>query len=159
MSIRNWLRQRRRVDMRDDRWSAGNATVEFALIVPILIALFIGVWDFGRALNETARLASAAYAGAQYGALSGAHATDTAGIRQAARVDAVDVTGVLEITSAPYCRCPSGAQPACDGTCGAAGQPRMFLRVEATESFQTLFPYPFVSNPITLRRQAELRVY
>ena len=39
------------------------------------------------------------------------------------------------------------------------GEPRLFLRVEVTESFQTLFPYPFVSNPITLRRQAELRVY
>ncbi len=159
MHIRNWLRQRRRVDMRDDRWSAGNATVELALIVPILVALFVGVWDFGRALNQTARLASAAYAGAQYGALSSAHANDTAGIRQAARVDAVDVTGVLEITPISFSQCPSGAQAAFDGTCGAAGEPRLFLRVEVTESFQTLFPYPFVSNPITLRRRAELRVY
>ncbi len=152
-------RRRRGDDWRDDRWFAGSASVELALISPILILLFFGMWDFGRAWNEAARLASAAYAGAQYGAQSAGSAADAAGIAQAARDDAADATGALTVTATQVCQCPSGAQTACDATCGAAGQPRMYVQVQVTEPFQTWFPYPFVSNPMTLSKQTILRVY
>ena len=152
-------RQRRRDDTRDDRWSAGSASVELALISPILILLFFGMWDFGRAWNETARLASAAHAGAQYGAQSAGSAADATGIAQAARDDAADATDALTVAATQVCQCPSGAQTACNATCGAAGQPRMYVQVQVTELFQTWFSYPFVSNPMTLNKQAILRVY
>ncbi len=124
----------------------------------MLILLFTGVWDFGRALNETARLASAAHAGALYGARSAAYAGDTDGIVQAARNDAVDTTNALVVVAQQVCKCPSGEETDCNGSCGAGGAVQMFVQVQVTNSFSTWFAYPFVSNPMTLSKQATWRV-
>ena len=153
----NYKRQRFGTD--DGRWCAGAASVELALVAPILIVLFMGVWDFGRALSESARMESAAHAGALYGAQSTAYAANTSGITQSARDDADDTAGALNITADQYCQCPSGATVACNSDCGAEGQPRMFVQVQVTEPFTTWFPYPFVTNPMTLSGQTTLRVY
>ena len=143
---------------RGDRWCAGVASVELALLAPMLILLFTGVWDFGRALNESARLASAAHAGALYGTQSAAFAGDTDGIVQAVRNDAADTTNALQVVAQQVCQCPSGGEIDCTGSCGAGGAVRLFVQVQVTDSFQTLFPYPFVSNPMTLSKQATWRV-
>ncbi|MFQ5955787.1 MAG: TadE family protein [Kiloniellales bacterium] len=159
MRMRHQQRQRHRVDGRSDRRCAGAIAVELAMVAPMLILLFMGVWDFGRALYETARLASAARAGAHYGSQGPSYAQDTNGIVQAARDDAEDSTGALTVASTQLCQCPSGASVTCGGSCGAAGGPQTFIQVQVTESFSPLFPYPFVSNPKTLSRQTIWRVY
>lgn len=47
----------------------GAAAVEFALVVPILIALVLGIADFGRAYLMQSTLSMAAREGARYGAI------------------------------------------------------------------------------------------
>ncbi len=123
--------------------------------MPVLFLLFTGMWDFGRALNETARLASAAQAGAQYGAQGVSYIEELDGIRQAAKNDAVDTANALTVTVT--------LSSALDGVwvgsedndfdeddIGAC----LFLRVQVTEPFSTWFTYPFVSNPMTLSKRA-----
>ncbi len=141
-----------------NRWSQGVAAVEMALLAPFLILLMMGSWDFGRALQESARLASAARAGVQYGFQGPAYAGDSASIVQAARDDAGDVSGALGITAAQVCQCPSGTPIACNGSC-TTGSLQMYVSVQVSESFETWFPYPFVTNPLNLSKQAILRVY
>ncbi len=147
-----------RVDPRGGRWSAGTASVELALVAPILIMLFMGAWDFGRALNSSARLAGAAQAGVQFGARGPSYAADLDGMEAAAKSQVVDTTGALEAVAQQVCKCPSGEETDCNGSCGAGGAVQMFVQVQVTDSFQTWFPYPFVSNPISLSKQAIWRV-
>lgn len=53
-----------------DRNDHGAAAVEFALIVPILILLLFGIFEFGRAYNTQISLSGAAREGARVMAIS-----------------------------------------------------------------------------------------
>jgi Flp pilus assembly pilin Flp len=55
---------------RDDR-QRGAAAVEFALIVPLLVSLVLGVIDFGMALGQNISLQGAAREGARQGVTQG----------------------------------------------------------------------------------------
>ncbi len=136
--------------------SDGAAAVELALVAPTLIFMIMGAWDFGRAFQENARLESAARAGAQYGVFSAANAQDMAGIVLAARTDAGDQNSELTVTAAQVCECSDGSAVDCSATCTGEA-PRLYISVEVEEQFSTLFPYPGISNPITLSQQAEIR--
>jgi hypothetical protein len=58
--------------------SRGQAVVEFALIVPVLIMLLLGIMEFGRAVYTSNALANAAREGARYGIIN---PQDTGGIK------------------------------------------------------------------------------
>ena len=55
----------------------GQALVEFAVIIPLFLALLMGVMDFGRVIWATTSLASAAREAARYAIVHGGSPTDT----------------------------------------------------------------------------------
>jgi Flp pilus assembly protein TadG len=59
------MRRRRRAPR---TWPHGQAIVEFALILPVLLLLFLGAIDFGRVMQARVTSESSAKAGAQWGA-------------------------------------------------------------------------------------------
>ncbi len=140
------------------RKTDGLAAVELALVLPILSLILVGTWDFGRAFQENARLASAARAGAQYGAYSTDNAEDTNGIILAARYDANDDDEVLLVTPVRSCECPNGSSISCEDTCGSGEMSRMYVTVQVDEEFEPYFEYPFIEAPISLSGQAIMRV-
>ena len=130
--------------------------MELALIAPLLILLAMGAIDFGGAINAKMRLASAARAGVQYGAQSTSRAEDITGIRQAARNDHGDQS--LDVTAERSCQCGSDPLPvACDDTCAAGDTPRMYVEVTVEQTYNTLFPWPFIDGPLNLSTQAIMR--
>lgn len=62
----------------------GQATVEFALVLPILLLLMFGIIDFGRVLNEYLVVTAAAREGARSAAVLSSDATVDSTVRQAA---------------------------------------------------------------------------
>lgn len=68
------------------RGQKGQAVVEFAVVLPVLLLILMGILDFGRLFYSVLTVRSAAREGARYGAV---HATDDAGIRQRVRDAAV----------------------------------------------------------------------
>jgi Flp pilus assembly protein TadG len=135
----------------------GSAAVEMALVAPILLLLMGGGWDFGNALYQAERMASAARAGAQYGIQSSTKATDFAGMTQAARNDASDTGNSLNITASETCSCPNGGAVACNGTCNGTS-PDVYVQARVATTYTTVFPYPFVTNPIPIASQVAMRV-
>ena len=79
--------------VRSDR---GAAMVEMALVLPILILLFLGMVDFGRALVLYNNLANAAREGARYG--SAMVNPDTVLIRQRVELRIQDFSGAAPVT-------------------------------------------------------------
>src|SRR5690348_8121211 len=107
----------------------GSVAVEFALLAPVLAGLAVSAWDFGNCFLESERLASAARAGAQYGIQTAAHATDFAGMQQAARNDANDSDNMLGVTATQVCSCPGGTSVACTGSCPGVPQPSFYVKL------------------------------
>ena len=76
------------VDADRRRSDAGAAMVEFALVVPILLLLVVGIIQFGRVFSMQIQLSGAANDGARYLSV---HPSDTAGARNRARAAAANL--------------------------------------------------------------------
>jgi Flp pilus assembly protein TadG len=144
--------------------------VEFALTVPLLLLLLLAAADFGRVMYWAITVSGAARAGAVYGARSQTTAADTSGIRQAASQEGQNIgISAGEIAVAVNCACPGqSAVPAvctssctCPGTLTCSGgysPPRMSVRVTVTKIFAASFLRIPGISPLSLLRNAELRV-
>lgn len=137
---------------------AAVATVEFGLVLPILVVLLLIAAHFGRILYTTVTIGHAARAGAQYGAQTSVLVRDTAGIRLAAAAEAVNI-GTITVASQFYCKCDDGSTVNCvTGNCAAYGPPQLFLQVTASKSVSWALPWAPSSGNVPISRSAILRV-
>ena len=131
----------------------GVAAVEFALLVPILLALFMGLASYGLAMFEKMELTSAARAGAQVALID---TSDIAAIQEAvvAATNNSDIT-TADVTVTESCQCSDGTPPSggCGTSCGDGGTNRYFYTITATEDY-TLLLFP---TTITLTGTAIFR--
>ena len=115
----------------------GTATVEFALVVPLLLLLVFGIIDFGRMASDHVQLTAAARAAALAGAARASFGTASTAANNAFPGGGVTITN--------YNRCPTNPAP------GSAAQ--------VTVTYKFTFATPFAalaklgSNP-TMTAQA-----
>lgn len=131
---------------------SGNPLIELGLVAPFLVALILGLIDFGRGTYANMSLASAARAGAEFVSRTGSTDGLTEVVASAANLKEDD----LSVTPLLFCECLQGQVQACTTYC--AGGNRQFVSVEVKQPFSTLVPYPLISNPMTLSGRAVLRV-
>jgi Flp pilus assembly protein TadG len=145
---------------------SGQSVVEFALILPVLLLLSLGVIEVGRFAYISILVANAARAGAAYGAQSLTRSADTAGISTAAKNDFLSNGQTsLTVTSAPTCGCDSNGtttSAACTGvsagSCPGGGHWVVLVRVTAGGTYNSLFNYPGIPRNMTLSNTAIMRV-
>lgn len=137
------------------RCEQGVGAVEFALTLPILVALMVAVADFGLAANEKMRLSSAARAGAQAAYRASG---DTAGVSTAVRLASGLDAARLTIVSQNFCGCMTGGAAACDSACADGNGLRTYVSVSVSETWEPLIVSTFMDAPITLTGSAVLRV-
>ncbi len=145
---------------RREKW-AGTATLELALLLPLLLLIALGAVDFGRVFYMSVEVANAARAGVQYGAQSTATSLDYAGMVAAAKNDAPDLAGRMTATATRWCQCAgSGSTFACTASpCLVAPfVPEIYVQVNTQATFNTLVTYPGIPSTITLSKQAIMRV-
>ncbi len=140
------------------RCADGNLSVELALVLPILVLLALGTYDFGRAFQEKHRLAGAARAGAQY-AIQNPGSDDVAGVVQSARNDAADTANTLGVTARYYCTCPTSGELTCGDPCPTATESSLtYVDVDVQQTLALLFAYPGVSDAVQLHGNVQMRV-
>ncbi len=144
---RSWNRHRA-------SWRSGNATVEFALLAPLLMLLVVGLADFGLAVHDRMRLASAVRAGLQYAIH---HSANPAQIEQAVLGAVGPLAASTTVSVAEGCECPDGTAVECDDTC-PAGRRRAFVHVRAEQAHAVLLPWPGIETPAVLRAAASVRI-
>lgn len=135
----------------------GSSIVEVALAVPVLLALMVGVVDFGRAYYLAMEVAGAAHAGAEYGVQSPSDAT---GIKAAAAADAPDVPNLTVATPVYGCECSDGTsfstscvnKPTC-----TANNVVYSVKVTVSASYKTLFPWPGLPSTMPISNSATMR--
>lgn len=147
------------------RGERGLALVEFALVVPVLMLLLIGLIEIGRFAYLGILVGNAARAGVQYGAQSLTTALDAAGMRNAALNDGQNVPGLTAASPPPssFCQCYNGttttAIPCSQTTCPLAGYHRnVYVQVTTHGAFTPLFHYPGLPTSFNLGRTATMRV-
>ena len=141
----------------------GVAAVEFAIVVPILLAILVPACDLGMGFSQKQQVWEAAQAGAQYALANGFAST---AIQNA-------VTGAASLSSisatpapAESCGCPTGssvaaanpAVPPCTGKCPNGAQSGTYVTVTATAVYYPLIPYPTLSGSVTLTAQSFVRI-
>lgn len=156
------------------RKQSGQALVEFALALPILALLALGVIEMGRYAYIAILVGNAAHAGAVFGSQNTSASSQTANIQNAAEYDfAGGITGTanangqpisqLTVTSSTACGCDSagtinafgcGTTPSCP-----SGQHWVVVvSVTAAHQFNSLFNYPGIPSSITISRTSTMRV-
>jgi Flp pilus assembly protein TadG len=144
----------------------GAAIIEFALILPFLVLLLVGLCDLGFAAYDSMQVQAAAEAGAQYAARHPWDATAVA----AAVTGATGTSGVLA-TPAPsrVCGCPDGGTLTRVGdwvvdhcsptvTCTSGSPPGVYALVSAQLILSPMLPYPGLPAALTLTGQTYRRL-
>ena len=162
------------------RRQSGQALIELAFVVPLLLLLLLGVIEVGRYAYISILVGNAAHAGASFGSQSHQQANDSTGIANAAYYDFAGATsgttqtngltaGTLTVTSAQSCGCNSSGSVvtyACTlalgnpnpGSCPTGSRWVVFVSVTASGNFNSLFNYPGIPSSLPISRTATLPV-
>lgn len=134
----------------------GAAGVEFALALPVLVLLLIGMFDYGALAFQTMQVSEAAQAGADYALHNGWNST-------AIQTAVTSATG-LSVTATPAptlsSACLSGnALVVTTGTsCSGGGTPGSYVFVYARSSFSPLVAWSVLALPSTISAHAVVRI-
>ena len=138
----------------DDR--RGVAGVEFALALPILVLLLVGMFDYGTLAFQTMEVSTAAHAGADYAMHKGWNAS-------AIQAAVTSATG-LPVTASPAPQLSNGCLSGntvvftTGSTCTSGGTPGSYVIVNAQTPFSPLVAWSGLPLPTTLSAQAVVRI-
>lgn len=121
----------------------GIASIEFALIVPLLLLLIAAVVDYSLLMRAAIAVGDAARAGAQYGSINTSNASNTSGMQAAALNAAPDIPG-LTASAAKVCSCSNGSTVNCSGGTCPSGPVRTYVQVTVRTTMSPLFSYPWL---------------
>ena len=126
----------------------GQGLVEFALLIPILALILVGVFELGRAFHVLITLNNAGREAARYGTL---HRTDLDGMRAAALQEAQDSGITIANPNVNIAlTCPSAGT---DAPCARDTQ----MRVQITHLYTPILSFFFPSG-ITINSAVEMRI-
>ena len=153
---------------------SGQALIELAFVLPMLLLLLLGVIEIGRYAYIAILVGNAARAGADFGAQN--RTLDTAGIQKAAQYDFAGSTNgtpgptngqaytALTVVSSQSCGCDSGGTVtpfSCStdpDSCAAGSHWVVFVSVTASGNFSGLFNYPGIPSQLAISRTAIIPV-
>jgi len=130
----------------------GAALVEFAIVLPMLALLLLGIIDSGRYAYDAILAANAARAGVDYGAQNLVTAGDVTGQQNAALADAQNLPGMSASPSPTFCM-SGGAVVACT-TSGAS----YYVQVNTSGTFTPWVKWPLLPASVTVNGSATMRV-
>jgi Flp pilus assembly protein TadG len=156
--IRNWIKR----CINPNLWGRiknekGQALVELALSMPLLILLLVGTAEFSRVVNASIEVSDAARAGVSYGARQSIAAGDTTGIQTAASKDAPDIT-LDPATVSKSCICSDGTASNCAPTSCSGSNIETILTVQTQATFDPGIHLPGFAGSFTLHGQAVQKV-
>lgn len=139
--------------LRRDR--RGVTAVEFAIIAPIMVGMFVSVVDLGLGLYTQVQVANAAQAGAAYAMQKGYNSDAMTTVAQSS----TRLTG-LTVATTQFCGCPSATgvtTTACTASCSDGLTAGTFAQVNVSKVYSTLLAYPGLPTTINISEQAVAR--
>jgi len=133
----------------------GSQLIELWVAVPVLLYLFAGAVDYGRAYYVSIEVAAAAEAGALYGA---SNPTDTTGMKAASLLNGTDIAS-LQSTASHGSECSDGtlavAAPGTPPTCSV--DTLQYVEVDTSATYKPIFSYPGFQSSYTISAKSRMR--
>ena len=138
------------------RNSSGIAAVEFALIVPALLLMFVCIADLGMGIYADMQVNNAAQYGTEYAVRNGYNSSAiTSAVQNASSL------GSLSVSPSEYCGCPSGnsiTTTSCTASCSDGTTAGTFVQVSVSHTYTTLIHYPGLPTSFALAAQSSVRL-
>lgn len=156
------------ISKRNAHGQRGVALVEFALVVPLLALLLVGIIEIGRFAYFSIAVANAARAGVQYGSYDPTRAVDFTGMQNAATADGQNNIKAIQAVANDVCTCwnsttgTESPSPPAHATCGqlcTSGQNVTYVEVDTSGSFSPMFSYPLFPSSFAVSSKAIMRVH
>lgn len=127
---------------KDNRPRSGTATLELAVVLPLLILLFVVGVDFARVYYFNLTLINAAEGGALYASAHPDNVSKKDKIKTVALADTKNLSPDPKVSSSS----------------SIDSNNIEYVTVEVQWDFNTVVPYPGVPRPLTLTRSVKMRV-
>ena len=139
------------------RARSGAAGVEFALLLPALVLLLMGMFDYGALAFQTMQLSAAAHAGADYALRNGWNLTAVQNaVTNATTLASVSATPTPALSQGCI---TSGALVITTGSsCPSGGTPGSYAVINAQAPFSPLIAWSALALPTTITAQAVVRI-
>lgn len=111
----------------------GNVMLEFALVLPVLCLLLVGMLDLGRYALQKSSMLQGAREGAQYGMLA---PLDSANINATAQA-ATGLAGVTA-TNTVFYECTAGVAVPSGTVCSGGKPPKQYITVSVSKAFSSV---------------------
>lgn len=145
--------------------NSGQALVELALTMPLLILLLLGAVELGRVAFASIEVSNAARTAVQYGAMNGGAPGDAAGMLGAANSDAYDLISSVEwVNGYPQhsCTCSDGTATPSDCSTASVDCASSYVfdtvTVKVQATYNPLIHWPGSPGSYTLYGQAVQKV-
>lgn len=138
---------------------SGIAAIEFAMVAPTLVILFICTADLSLGIYRKMQVQNAAQSGAAYAMLYGFAPNSISSA-------VTNATGSSAVNASPqpseFCGCPSASSGvtsiSCSSTCPNGSTAGTYVTVSAQATYETILPYPLVPNSFTFNAQSTVRL-
>ena len=149
--------------MIDSRSEQGSALLEFSLLTPIVIFIFLGMIDFSIGIDRAMLVTQTASIIAQYGTIypstaTSPNATNTSVMSAAASYAAQGLSGMTVTPTTFYACTPGGAHVASSSTCATYATPLLYVQVNTSVTVPVLVNYPGLPGSFALQGLSVLRV-
>ena len=133
---------------------SGIAVVEFSMLAPVFVFMLVATIDVGMYIIERMKLQNSVQMAANYVAQT----ADDANVQYVFEEGYQGKGTGIVISSEFSCECSDGVEQECPLTCSSDDYQRRHIKVTATGTFDPFFPYPGVSDGISMQRMARVRV-
>jgi len=131
--------------------------IEFAIILPVLVLLLLGMSGYTLSIHGAMQLQAAAAAGAAFGAIPGNEA-NLSGMQAVAANAAAGISGFTAAASTLWACSAGGPAVASTSTCSSGVTPYKFVIVKTSGSAPFALNYPGISSKRTLYGSATFQV-
>jgi Flp pilus assembly protein TadG len=135
--------------------------MEFAIIIPALSLILLGIIDFGMFMNQRMKLQELAASAAQYVVQKGSDADVEANVIEISDfyVASTAAGQTIGIDTGTDCECANGVGAlTCSSTCPTTGDYlRHFFYARLTSTYTPIFPYPGIPATMDLEGYARMQ--
>jgi Flp pilus assembly protein TadG len=135
----------------------GSALVEFAMFMPILVFLLLGMVDYSIYIQKSMELQAAASGAAAWGAVPG-NESNLTGIQNTAVSLAPSISGATTTASNLWTCTPGGTSVTSATMCTGSITPYKYVVVTVTGTVPRALSYPGIPNGLTMIGKATFRV-
>jgi Flp pilus assembly protein TadG len=134
----------------------GVTAVEFAIIAPIMVLMFICMADLGIGVYTDMQVNNAAQYGTEYALAKG---YDSSAITTA--VKSATSLSSPNVTPTEFCGCPASSgvtNISCNASCSDGGKVGTYVQVAVSSTYTTMLSYPGLPSSYNLSAQSTVRL-